>query len=207
MTPNLIEAKRLLDDAGWIEGANGRFCDHCGTAEDGALLAVELGSAADLYGLANVIAAQWQQIGATVYLAGSDSYRLTGESFDAFLISVGGNAYEDADPDRTQMLTPAGDTLAVSPSLYPLLNYNSYNNPAVTDLLEQARTLPGCDPQARAALYHEVERRLQEDVPFIPVAAPREFYAAAPEVIGFAPRTGDPLWNVESWVVASEDLP
>jgi hypothetical protein len=47
-----------------------------------------------------------------------------------------------------------------------------------------------------------VERVLQADLPFLSIAAPNEFYAAAPNILGFAPRTGDPLWNVESWVVS-----
>ena len=106
---------------------------------------VELGSANDRLDIATQIAAQWERIGASVYQSGDDVYRFTGERFDAYLIAVGGNAYEDADPDRTQMLTPAGDMLAVSSSPYPLLNYNSYNNPDVTRLLQRSRTLLSCD--------------------------------------------------------------
>ena len=116
---------------------------------------------------------------------------------------VGGNAYEDADPDRTRLLTPQGDRLDPNiAALHPLMNYTSYNNPDVTRLLQRSRTLLSCDSTSRAEIYHQVEALLRDDVPFIPVVAPREFYAATPSVIGFAPRTGDPLWNVELWVVA-----
>jgi peptide/nickel transport system substrate-binding protein len=99
------------------------------------------------------------------------------------------------------MLTPARDRLNANAFDTPL-NYGSYSNPEVTRLVEAARTVLGCDRSERAAIYHQLERVLQDDLPFLFVAAPNEFYAAAPNVIGFAPRPGDPLWNVETWVVS-----
>lgn len=202
---NLQEARRLLDEAGWKENGVVRVCAGCATAPEGTQLQFALGSSSEDYPLADEITKQWAQIGVSSFVSGEGSFLLASQSFDAYLARIGGRDYEDADPDRTLMLTPAGDVLTQIdvPDGRTFLNYGSYSNPEVTDLLQQARTLPGCDPAGRAAIYHQLERVLQQDLPFLSVAAPNEFYAAAPNVLGFAPRTGKPLWNVESWVVAS----
>lgn len=201
---NLQAARQLLDEAGWKDNGVVRVCTGCATAEEGTQLRFALASNGGDYTLADEITKQWARIGVQAFGSGEGRFLLASQSFDAYLARVGGSAYEDADPDRTLLLTPAGDFPLSSDIVgSPFLNYGSYNNPEVTDLLAQARTLPGCDLAGRAALYRQVERILQQDLPFIPVVAPTEFYAAAPGVLGFAPRTGDPLWNVESWVVAS----
>ena len=77
----------MLDEAGWIEGAGGwRFCDHCGTAEDGTSLQINLGSDSDLYSLSAQISDQWEQMGIQVYLSGDSRAELLGESFDAYFM-------------------------------------------------------------------------------------------------------------------------
>jgi ABC-type transport system substrate-binding protein len=205
---NIQEAQRLLDEAGWRMHGEIRTCQGCQTAEDGTPLQFALGSLSDDANLADQITRQWARIGVQAQAAGENLSSLTSQTFDAYLTRVGGKPYEDSDPDRSLMLTPAGDVVdyAKIPAGV-FLNYGSYNNPEVTALLAQARTLPGCYTVARASIYHQIEHILQQDLPFIPVAAPTEFYAAAPGVLGFAPRTNDPLWNVESWIVAGADTP
>lgn len=202
LATQLDEAKRLLDDAGWRQRGDTRRCVGCATADDDTLFQFTLMSNGNNE-IVDVLIAQWRELGVSVFAAGADVYALTGQSFDAYLFEVGSGTYEAADPDRSLMLTPAGDTLEPSSDQYaPFLNYGSYNNPEATALVEQARSLPGCDPQARAALYHELERMIQADLPYLALVSPNEFYVAAPNVLGFAPRSGDALWNLESWVVS-----
>jgi len=199
---NLSEAKKLLEDAGWIDddGDGIRTCVKCTTAPLGTKLRVTIGSA-DVYGwAANQIATEWLPLGVES-LAYNDVRELEGQTFDAYLLPMGGDPYEDADPDRSLMFSSAGDVLNPAWTTNAM-NYGSYSNPQIDQLEQQALMLPGCDPAARAALYHQVDRLLQADLPMLFVATPDEFYAAAPNVLGFAPRTGDPLWNVESWVVS-----
>lgn len=200
---NVEAAKQLLDEAGWIDNGVVRRCVGCQTAPEGTPLQFTLSGAFGYYEIADELTQQWAEIGAVAYAVDQDEYSVAGQTFDAYLTPAGGMQYDDADPDRTLMLTPAGDILDPNaPTPSALLNYGSYNNPQVTELLEQARTVPGCAPAERAAIYHQLERLLQQDLPFLSVAAPDEFHAAASNVLGFAPRTGDPLWNVESWVVS-----
>ncbi|MEO8393386.1 MAG: ABC transporter substrate-binding protein [Chloroflexota bacterium] len=201
---NLSEAKRLLEEAGWIDddGDGGRTCVSCTTAPIGTNLSFSLGSPVRYGDAATQIAAEWQRIGvnASVYVGDSPSGSID-QGFDAYLQPIGGDPFEDADPDRSLMFTPAGDVLNPSWAA-DSLNYASYSNSEIAQLEQEALTLSGCDPAARAAIYHQVDRLLQADLPLLFVAAPDEFYAAAPNVLGFAPRTGDPLWNIESWVVS-----
>jgi ABC-type transport system substrate-binding protein len=202
LATHMNEAKRLLDEAGWRQRGDTRRCVGCATADDDTLLQFTLMSNGNNE-IVDALIAQWRELGVSVFAAGADVYALTGQSFDAYLFEVGSGAYEAADPDRSLMLTPAGDTLEPSSELYaPFLNYGSYNNPEVTALVDRARSLPGCDPQARAALYHELERIIQTDLPYLSLVSPNAFYVAAPNVLGFAPRSGDALWNLESWVVS-----
>jgi ABC-type transport system substrate-binding protein len=44
-------------------------------------------------------------------------------------------------------------------------NYGHYANPAVDALLNQARTLPGCDQAARKAVYDKIQQQISEDQP------------------------------------------
>lgn len=180
-----------------------RECIRCQTARQGTELHFIFGvpSLGIYSNIGNQIMQRWQQIG--VLATGTDGidFALGTQVFDAYLLPVGGRPYEDADPDPSAMLTPVGDRLN-SENGAQALNFGSYHNPEVTRLVEEARALPGCDLTARAELYHEVERLLRDDLPFLYVAAPDEFYAAAPNVLGFAPHTGNPLWNIESWVVS-----
>ncbi len=200
---NLSEAKRLLEDAGWIDDNRDgiRTCVACTTAPIGTNLTFSLGAPTQYVDAANQIAAEWVQLGVYTGVYAGEGFAPTNQIFDAYLQPIGGDPFEDADPDRSLMFTPAGDLLNPNWATASL-NLASYSNPEIAQLEQQALMLPGCDMAARATLYHQVDRLLQADLPFLFVAAPDEFYAAAPNVLGFAPHTGDPLWNVESWVVS-----
>jgi len=69
--------------------------------------------------------------------------------------------------------------------------------------MEQARTLPGCDPAARAELYHEIQALMQEDLPYVPLFDTEGMYAARTSVGGFSPFPSQLFWNVDRWTVAS----
>jgi len=46
------------------------------------------------------------------------------------------------------------------------LNFIGYNNPEVDKLLDQARTLPGCDQQTRKDLYYQFQQILADEQPY-----------------------------------------
>lgn len=203
---DLAQARQLLEAAGW-QDSNGdgiRECVSCQNAPLGTELYFGVSHPAEdsagipYRALITQLAQRWQLIGARVF--DGETYG-NGQLFDAYLTPIGDTALADADPDRTLMLTAEGDMLNDEAPGWSS-NQGSYSNPEITRLLQDARTVPACDPAARAAIYAQIERLLQADLPFLFVAAPNEFYAAAPGILGFAPRAGDALWNMQSWRVS-----
>jgi peptide/nickel transport system substrate-binding protein len=61
-------------------------------------------------------------------------------------------------------------------------NYSRYENPKVTSLLNQARTT--ADPQARAKLVTQVGDILMQDLPWIPIVAPKTVLVMSNAVTG-----------------------
>ena len=175
---NIEQAKRLLDEAGWSYNGVVRRCTGCANAPEGTSLQFTLGNESGDDGIAEALAEGWRRIGVSTVLTGENAAALNGQFFDAYLLEVGAQKFEADDPDRIFMVTPITDFALPSElpfSLPFILNFGSYNNPEVTELVQQARALPGCDHAERAEIYHRMERVLQTDLPFLSVAAPTSF--------------------------------
>ena len=79
-------------------------------------------------------------------------------------------------------------------------NWWAYNNPEIDELIVQARSEP--DEQARIELYHELQRKLAEDVPVVYLYYPEEIQAMSTRTKGL-PAMGyrDALtWMEKVWV-------
>ncbi|GAB4548446.1 MAG: peptide-binding protein [Anaerolineae bacterium] len=188
-------AKALLAEAGWTPGSDGiltkdgvRFSFTLYTNQ-GNTRREAIGTITKDY-LAQVgIEVDFQAIDFNVLVD-----RLRSQTFDAVILGWR-NGYPD-DPDQTTLFTPAGDIPGGGQ------NNMSYNNPRVTELMAQALSLPGCDQGERAKLYHEIQKILQEDLPYIPLFVINGQYAAKANVQGFAPEPNELYWNVETWTIA-----
>jgi ABC-type transport system substrate-binding protein len=55
--------------------------------------------------------------------------------------------------------------------------------------------------QRRAAIYHQIEKLLQDDQPYVWLFAINDLYAAHTNVIGFDPYPNMPWWNIHTWQV------
>jgi len=64
-------------------------------------------------------------------------------------------------------------------------NGSHFSNAEVDALLDRARS--EADPQARIALYQQVEDHIREECPWVPLFHRRTFYAVQPNVRGFTP--------------------
>ncbi|HUN07032.1 MAG TPA: ABC transporter substrate-binding protein [Aggregatilineales bacterium] len=199
-------AAALLDEAGWIDDDNDpstpRVAQGAMYAADGTpfqftLYTNEGNSRRGAIG--TIVQDQLRQLGIVVDFQAIDFNTLLdimdAQTFDAFILGWR-NGYPD-DPDQTSLFTPSGDIVGGGN------NNTSYNNPRVTELMEQARTLPGCDPAARAELYHEIQALMQEDLPYVPLFDTEGMYAARTSVGGFSPFPSQLFWNVDRWTVAS----
>lgn len=194
-------AERLLEESGWkdVNRDGVRECRECLYADQNYSLSFNLmvmdGQGRPL--AADFIARQLRSLGIGISLRVMDPGSVLGEArqqrYDAYL---GGwtQAYA-ADPDQTTLFTRAGDIIGSSD------NTGSYTNQTIETLMEKARTLPGCDPAARAEIYHEIQTILQEDQPYAWLYSANDMIVADGGILGFEPRPGRPFWNIRDWIV------
>jgi peptide/nickel transport system substrate-binding protein len=83
------------------------------------------------------------------------------------------------------------------------LNFASFSNSRVDDLLQRGNQTPGCDPNARRSIYAQAYRTIADDVPQVFLFAPPAYLVTRARVLGLEPGpfSGD-YWNLNSWQVA-----
>jgi peptide/nickel transport system substrate-binding protein len=193
-----VAAEALLEEAGWFRygDRNTRQCRDCLHAEPESRLFVNLyyaGGYDGHYAAARVIAQQLQAVGFEVSISESSLSSIREQRFDLYL-GAWGEAYP-VSAGHSSLFDPAGDRVGQGN------NISSYNNSELTALLDEARTLPGCDVAQRAALYADAQRILQEDQPYAWLFTYEALYAASDGIEGFAPQPQFPFWNVQEWIV------
>jgi peptide/nickel transport system substrate-binding protein len=194
-------AARLLDEAGWPLGPDGiRVCQGCPYALDGTPFAFELvTNEGNLRreAIGAIIKSQLAEMGIEVDFQAVDFYTLiaNAQTYDATIYGWPEDFPDD--PDQARMFDPIHDF----PSEQGSLNATSYYNPEFNRLSKEAFTLPGCDPTARAEIYHQIERLLQDDQPYLWLSVQNYFYAVHDNVIGFDPQPNMPWWNIHTWRV------
>lgn len=159
-------AAQQLADAGWSDSDGNGFLD-----KDGQELSINvayLGTWSLMQGIAPIVYDNWRSLGVNVTLVPLDSAASNAEiydnknvekSYDAFL---GGWGLFGPEPDhyRNYLANETG--------------FFAYNNQEVIDLFAEGRTVT--DPEARYALYADVDARLWADLPLIPIFQPIGVY-------------------------------
>jgi peptide/nickel transport system substrate-binding protein len=204
ITQDVDAAKKLLDEAGFVDddgdATTPRVAKGAKYAEDGTPLKFTLytnegNSRRGTVG--TLVQDQLKQVGFEVDFQAIDFNTLLdimdGQTFDAFILGWR-NGYPD-DPDQTQLFATKSDVVPGGS------NNNSYSNPEVDKLMEEARVLPGCDPTARAEIYHKIQKLMQDDLPYIPLYAIEGMYAASADMNGFGPYPSQLYWNVDTWAL------
>lgn len=80
------------------------------------------------------------------------------------------------------------------------LNFLSYSNSHVDDLLERGNASKGCDPGVRRGIYAETYRSIAADVPEVFLFAPPVYVAARSTLKGLDPSSfAGEYWNLNSW--------
>ena len=80
------------------------------------------------------------------------------------------------------------------------LNLISYDNPELDDLLEQGVAVPGCQPEARAEIYTQVQDILSRERPVDFLLAPNRHFLAANRLNGLEPGPFAAItWNIAEW--------
>jgi peptide/nickel transport system substrate-binding protein len=198
------QAKKLLDEAGFPMGPDGiRIAKGAMYAKDGApfqftLYTNEGNSRRKAIG--TIMQDNLKQIGVQVDFQTIDFNtlldKMNAQDYDAFILGWR-NGFPD-DPDQTNIFTPLGDVVGSGN------NTSSYDNPEVTKLMAEALRVPGCDTAARAAIYHKIQKILQDDQPYMFLFVQNGMYAASSTVEGFSPLPSQLYWNVDTWTVRSK---
>ncbi|OGO43465.1 MAG: hypothetical protein A2Z04_06315 [Chloroflexi bacterium RBG_16_57_9] len=151
------QARRLLEEAGWIEPPAGGV-----RYREGRKLEFTLTTNSDpgRVALANAIREQWAKVGAQVEIQVVDPSQLRESvlrprKFDAVLFGWNDFSY-DPDPYPLWHSSQVGEDGQ---------NYSGYLNTEVDSLLEQARMTP--DQSARASIYWRFQSILADEVPAI----------------------------------------
>jgi len=117
--------------------------------------------------------------------------KLTGQTYDALMVFWG---VESINPN--EMLDHYGVKADVVESGF---NTGSYINPEFDALMDQARTLPGCDQAERQALYAQAQQMIYDDVPALYVNTSIVPSGVQNGVGEWAPRKNSSLWNLPAW--------
>lgn len=198
---NPAQAADMLEAAGWRALSNdARTCIGCATAADGTRLSFTVvyeDTGERSFIIADLIRQQWSRVGidASFRPTNAEDLQRTAQSqrFDAYMASF--DLSYPVNPDQTALFASTADVPGEG------FNTISYNNPQVDLLLEQARTVPGCDLTTRAERYREVQAILREDQPYLWLFTPQRMTAATGDLRNFAPLPNMPYANLQNWVI------
>jgi len=195
---DLEAARKLLAEVGWAAGPDGIL------QKDGGRFAFTLSIQSGdqrRVGVATIAQDAWRKLGIQVQIeqlevAAFNAKYQRAHDFDAI---IGGGLGFTIDPDQTRFWAakefPTG------------ANFVHYSNPTVDRLLDEARTVQGCDTNARRALYEQFQQVLAEDQPWTflysarqPVIINKRIQNAAPSPwVGAGPYL---TWGINDWTIA-----
>lgn len=180
-------ARALLEEAGWVDS------DGDGVREkDGQRLTLNIpySDILTMFPTTTLIAQdQLKDIGVevTVELVEWANYLSTvlfGQQHDGTSMSNSGGTGGAPDPNDFMGILYSAQDNGGNPGGS---NTSSYVNPEVDELIDQARTLPGCDPVERGEIYKEIQRISHEEVAYDWTFVPNIWQTATKRVKGFEP--------------------
>jgi peptide/nickel transport system substrate-binding protein len=191
VSPNLGEARKLLDEAGWHPGPDGI------RRKNGIPLEFSLTTIAGQIVLLNEaveIQAAWRAIGANVAVRSVQSNLLFGPDG---ILAHGGFALalviygELPWPDITDNVASAAQPPRGS-------NFSRFADGDVDRWLHESGVTS--DVSSRRAVVAKIESRLRDQAPEMPVLWERYFYAWSSDLLGVRPETANSdFWNVYDW--------
>lgn len=188
------EAKALLDKAGWLAGPDGVRRKNGRPLSFGLLNQTESNP---LRTMAQEIQRAWREIGVDVDLRQvprnviySNEHGLaTDGRFDALVDDWGA----DPDPDRSLILA----TKSFEPHGY---NTAFYSDPDVDAW--SAQGVATYDLATRKRLYSLIQKRVNRDMPYVPLVWDGRIYAVNTDLNGFLPEpVATDFWNAETWQI------
>ncbi len=202
---DLDMADQLLTEAGWIDDDNNpdtpRVAKGALYAEDGTPLSFKLETNAgneSNESIGVLLQAEWKKVGVDLDFQAIDFNTLVdnllAQNFDAIMI-FWGFSVPDNPEDTRATFGPTNDIVGSG------FNAGSYNNPEVTKLLDEALVVPNCDQAQRAEIYHQVQKLLRDDVPWVWLGTSTVIRAAQPGLQNWDPGIGGVSWNEDAWYI------
>ena len=195
-------ALEMLAEAGWVPNDDGRLvCDGCLYAEEGApfefVLHTNTGNTRR-EAIGTVVQDQLDEIGITVDFQPIEFNTLIdiflSQDYDAFIL--GWRAGYPDDPDNTQLFGAAADDPVAGG-----FNFTSFYNEEYFELEEQAKAVPGCDPEERSVLYARMQEIMQDEMPYIWLYSQNGMYVAGEELRNWSPFPNNYRYNVSEWFI------
>lgn len=121
---------------------------------------------------------------------GTFTRNLLGQRYD---LALSGWRGLGVDPDDHELWMAANDRPGSG------FNFVSYQNPRIETLLDQGRTVPGCQLEERAPIYREIQQTLHADLPYIFLAGIVQNTAYGNRWGGIEPGPWNFYHNVQTW--------
>ncbi len=193
-------ARDLLQNAGWVDQDGDGVRERDGIALRLTLLTNE--DSAVRVRLAKLIQVQWQAIGVDLQLETVPFETLTqsllAQRYDLVLVGWDTLGAEPANSDfwLSRQDLPLDTSVEESSGG---ANFVSYQNVAVDQWLDEARTAPNCDGGYRALRYRRVQERIHEDIPYIILGVPLQGWAYRAVWQGILPQPWQFDQNIQRW--------
>lgn len=192
---NLDRAREILDEAGWMPGADGV------REKDGVRLEFNNSTTTGAHlreQTQQFVQQTFAEIGVRMNIENMPAAVMWGDfwgqsQFDSAMVGI--TYLIAADPDVTNRF----HSRAIVAQGGNGSNTGQYSNPAVDALLEEgARTF---DPAERMAIYREVQEIIRSELPFLPLFSYTQVYGRKAGLEGFVPNTNtrSETWNAASW--------
>jgi peptide/nickel transport system substrate-binding protein len=174
----VMQANKLLDDAGWIKNADGIREKKGANGTISLTFAISTGDASDLSDVATILKDEWRKIGANVDIK----------------VFEGGNLNQNIIRPRKYDALLFGQIVNRDLDLYafwhssqktdPGLNIALYANAKTDKMLETIRTI--ADTSLRTQEFQKFQDELEKDVPAVFLYSPHFIYVAPPQVRNIA---------------------
>ncbi|MCY3831933.1 MAG: ABC transporter substrate-binding protein [Chloroflexi bacterium] len=117
---------------------------------------------------------------------------LVGQTFDMNLL--GWSLGLPVNPDVSSFYYPEVDVPGSG------FNFGSYYSAELIELNDQARVVPGCDTETRAALYEQAQEILFNDMPYFYMYVSEAMTAVLPGTMNWNPTPFSRTYSIDAWV-------
>ena len=117
---------------------------------------------------------------------------LVGQTFDMNLL--GWSLGLPVNPDISSFYYPEVDVPGSG------FNFGSYYSAELIELNDQARVVPGCDTETRAALYEQAQEILFNDMPYFYMYVSEAMTAVLPGTMNWNPTPFSRTYSIDAWV-------